>query len=74
MHAQGTAAPHKLSFCKPRHPNNPLILLPAGDQFTGTLWDSLYLQEGNFSVAGLLNMIGFDAMASVAGWGWAGGG
>ena len=48
----------------------------AGDQYTGTSWDSYYIRQGNFSVAGLLNSIGFDAMVrgrpALAGWlaGW----
>lgn len=42
-----------------------LPLPPAGDQYTGTAWDSLYTQKGNFSVAELLNMMNFDAMVRV---------
>lgn len=41
----------------------------AGDQYTGTLWDAVYTQQGNFSVAELLNMVGFDAMVRVLGQG-----
>ena len=38
------------------------LALSAGDQYTGTAWDSIYTQKGNYSVAELVNMMQFDAM------------
>lgn len=43
-------------------PCNVALPFPAGDQYTGTAWDSIYTQKGNYSVAELLNMMQFDAM------------
>ncbi|PSC67806.1 multifunctional 2, 3 -cyclic-nucleotide 2 -phosphodiesterase 5 -nucleotidase 3 -nucleotidase [Micractinium conductrix] len=39
-----------------------ILVLHAGDQYTGTAWDTHYTRNGNFSVAEVLNSVGFDAM------------
>ena len=39
-----------------------ILVLHGGDQYTGTPWDSIYTQKNNFTIAQMLNMIGFDAM------------
>jgi hypothetical protein len=57
LHAQLQASAHLL-------PTPPTLRLAcsAGDQYTGTAWDSIYTQKGNYSVAELVNMLQFDAM------------